>query len=213
MRKSLASDLCKILCFVLLFHGRNKESDKWLAWEVKNLADIHGWFGFFLSTDITLYYWLKLCGFCLSLHYVPWVVMASDCKSSLSIRLSRASTYRIEYVVDTMLATPDLVQLPYHSRALPSHLIILVMLYVFFYISINCRYSISALYLPTLSFWSCSLLLNYRIFLLSNLDAHLRYVLYLKCYCCKAVWRYLNSNILLLSQSVNLVNYNTSLNK
>lgn len=44
------------LLLISLFLGENKESDKGLAWIIRDIADIHVLLGFCLGTDITLYY-------------------------------------------------------------------------------------------------------------------------------------------------------------
>lgn len=172
-------------------------------------------FFFFLALTLVCITDWNFVGFvCLhTMFHERWWLLAVWLKSLLSIGCSHASTYGIGYVVGTMLAMPNSVHLPYHLRALPRHLTVFSYATYIFYISKNCRYRISALYLPKFSFWSFSTLpalcswitesvFFYPIFM-QFIDMS-----YTKCATVARLSETPNSNILLPSQSVN---YNTSL--
>lgn len=56
MRKIVVSEHCKILPLISLFLVENKESDKGLAWIIRDIEDMNVLWGFCLGTDTTMYF-------------------------------------------------------------------------------------------------------------------------------------------------------------
>lgn len=159
MRKFLASELCKILPLISLFLGENKESDKGLAWIIRDIADIHVLLGF-LS-----WYWHHFL-----LLTETWWALSVFARCSMSV--DGFCLYDLKVYSASAVPMPVLTELStFLAQCLPHQTLSALLLesltkalnysgyatYIL-YFSLNCRYMISALYLPLFSFWSYSTL-------------------------------------------------------